>query len=148
MKKVYKCEQQRFSGGAINLKTKLWAIVLVLVCTIFTSIGQILYKVASKTLLLNIYSIITNVPLIIGLASYFVGAVLLIIALRNGELSVLYPFVSTGFVWVSILSTRFLGESMSMQKWAGIAVIFFGISLIGIGSTKGSAKKNIKVRKK
>jgi multidrug transporter EmrE-like cation transporter len=130
------------------LKTKLWAIVLVLVCTIFTSIGQILYKVASRTLSLNIYSIITNVPLIIGLASYFVGAVLLIIALRNGELSVLYPFVSTGFVWVSILSTRFLGESMSMQKWAGIAVIFFGISLIGIGSTKGSAKKNIKVRKK
>ncbi|MCX6710853.1 MAG: EamA family transporter [Candidatus Woesearchaeota archaeon] len=130
------------------MKTKLWAIILVLVCTIFTSIGQILYKIASRTLSLNIYSIITNVPLIVGLASYFVGAVLLIIALRNGELSVLYPFVSTGFVWVSILSTRFLGESMSMQKWAGIAVIFFGISLIGIGSNKGSAKKNIKVRKK
>lgn len=120
----------------------MWARFLVLLCTAVTSAGQILYKIASKSLSLNFVSLITNVPLILGLISYFIGAVLLIIALRNGELSVLYPFISTGFVWVSLLSIKFLGETMSPQKWAGVAVIFMGITLIGIGSTKSGKKKD------
>jgi len=119
----------------------VWAIFLVLLCTAFTSAGQILYKIASKTLSPSLASIITNIPLILGLISYFIGAIILIIALRNGELSVLYPFISTGFVWVSFLSIKFLGETMSIQKWIGVAVIFAGITIIGIGSRKGNEKK-------
>jgi multidrug transporter EmrE-like cation transporter len=129
------------------LKTTGWAVLLVLLCTAFTSAGQILYKIASKTLSPSLDSVITNVPLILGLISYFIGAVILIIALKNGELSVLYPFISTGFIWVSLLSIKFLGETMTFQKWAGVAVIFSGITLIGIGSRKGNENNKRAVKK-
>ncbi|MCX6709927.1 MAG: EamA/RhaT family transporter [Candidatus Woesearchaeota archaeon] len=116
------------------MKTSLTAIFLILICTLFTSAGQVFYKLASNSLSLDINSLLTNHYLFIGLASYLIGAVIMIFAFKKGELSVLYPFVSTGFIWVNLLAMRFLGESMSQSKWLGIFVIFSGISCIGFGS--------------
>ena len=50
-------------------------------CTLFTSAGQILYKIGAESLSLQISSIIFNMPLIAGLLSYGIGLVFLIIAL-------------------------------------------------------------------
>ena len=69
-----------------------------------------------------------------GVALYGVGTVLFIPALRGGDLSVLYPFVSLNYIWVSLLSVRFLGEKMNRLKWLGVALIILGVSFIGIGS--------------
>jgi len=55
-------------------------------------------------------------------------------ALKGGDLSILYPFVSVTYVWVALLSVRFLGEKMNKFKWIGIAMIILGVSFIGIGS--------------
>ncbi|GEM_PF-128900 len=128
------------------LKTKISAILLVLLCTVFTSIGQVLFKTGSKNLALNLHLLITNYPLILGLLSYAIGAFILIVALKKGELSVLYPFISMSFVWVSFLSVKYLSEHMSAFKWAGIFVIFLGISCIGFGSKSREEKSKIKRR--
>jgi uncharacterized membrane protein len=56
-------------------------------------------------------------------------------ALQGGELSVLYPLVSLGYVWVCLLSIRFLGERMNSVKWTGVAFIVAGVALIGVGGT-------------
>ena len=119
------------------MKTKWWAIALMILCTIFTSAGQILYKFGAENLSFNLSSIIFNIPLIAGLISYGIGLILLIIAFKGGELSVLYPIVATSYVWVSIASPIFFEtDYMTLEKWIGVIIIVVGISLIGWGATK------------
>ncbi len=121
------------------MKTKLWAIFLVLFCTLLTSSAQIFYKLGVKSLSLNLFSLITNYYLIFGLILYFIGAILLILALKNGELSVLYPLVATSYIWVSLLSPRFFAtDSMNLMKWIGVFIIISGVSLVGIGGRNGN----------
>ncbi|MGV8150725.1 MAG: EamA family transporter [Candidatus Woesearchaeota archaeon] len=118
------------------------AILLVITCTLFTSIGQILMKMgAAKTG--SFFDVITNVPLILGFLSYGIGAVLLIISLKYGELSLVYPFIALSFIWVSILSIYLFNEHVSVWNWLGLTAILIGVSLIGYGSSKNK-KINIK----
>ena len=118
--------------------TPLRAIILVVFCTVFTSIGQLLWKVGANKLQFNFFSLITNYPLILGFVSYAIGTILLLMALKLGELSVLYPFISLSLVWVGIFSVVFLGESMTGLKWASIILIIIGVSFIGMGSKNGN----------
>ncbi|RLI85512.1 MAG: hypothetical protein DRO76_05380 [Candidatus Altiarchaeales archaeon] len=119
------------------MKTDKKAIVLVLFSTLLTSVGQIFLKLGSIRLSLDILSQITNYALILGFICYALGAFILIIALRYGELTVLYPLYATSYVWVSLLSPRlFPTDSMNPLKWLGILVIIAGIILIGKGSRK------------
>ncbi len=114
--------------------TKLWAIGLVIFCTLLTSAAQVFLKVASKSLSLSVIALITNVPLVVGMLLYVTAGVLLVIALRGGELSVLYPLIATSFIWVTLLSAHFFGEPLSFLKWMGVVSILGGVTLIGIGS--------------
>ncbi len=77
---------------------------------------------------------IKNPQLIISLFFYGIGTVLFIIALKAGELSVLYPLVATTYIWIAFLSIKMLKEKMNFYKWLGIAIIIIGVSFIGFGS--------------
>ncbi len=81
-------------------------------------------------------SILTNVPIISGLALYGLSTVLLVLALRHGDLSMIYPVIALTFVWVTILSALVFGESMSAYKIFGIAIIVAGVSILGLGSRR------------
>ena len=123
------------------MATKPWAMGLVLLCTALTSSAQIFYKLGVNRLEgFDIISIITNYSLIIGLFLYAVGAILLILSFRGGEVSVLYPIIATSYIWVSLLSVYFLDESMNTFRWIGVFVIVAGIALIGYGSNKSAAE--------
>ncbi len=101
-------------------------------CTAFTSVGQLFYKMGAQLL----PAIFTNWPLFIGLVSYGIGFLLMMAALRGGEVSVLYPIIATSFIWTNILATVYLGEHVAAFGWAGNAIIVVGVSLIGYGSAK------------
>ena len=116
------------------MSTKLWAALTVLFTTLLTSSAQILWKKGSETLVFSITGVLTNYYLIAGILLYIIGGTLLIISLRGGELSVLYPIIATSYVWVSFLSIKFLGETMNLYKWLGIIAIIAGIASIGFGS--------------
>ena len=122
------------------MKTKLWAMGMVLFCTLLTSTAQLFYKFGAEQLEFNLPSIITNLPLLMGILLYAIGGVLLIISFRGGEVSVLYPIIATSYIWVSFLSIYFLDESMNVFKWAGVFTIMSGIILIGYGSNKAEAQ--------
>ena len=114
--------------------TQLWAIALVISATLVGAFGPILLKKASAKRLSKISSLATNYHLFGGVALYAIGTILFIPALKGGDLSVLYPFVALTYIWVSLLSVKFLGEKMNKFKWFGIALIIIGVSFIGIGS--------------
>ena len=116
------------------MPTQLWAIGLVIFATLIGAFGPILLKKASEKRLSKISSLMTNYHLFGGVGLYGIGTVLFIPALKGGELSVLYPFVALAYIWVSLLSVKFLGEKMNKIKWTGIALIILGVTLIGFGS--------------
>ena len=116
------------------MATQLWAIGLVILATLVGAFGPILLKKASEKKLSSINSLMTNYALMGGVALYAIGTILFIPALKGGDLSVLYPFVSLIYVWVSLLSVKFLGERMNAVKWAVVVLLILGVSFIGFGS--------------
>jgi len=122
------------------MATKLWAMGLVLFCTLLTSTAQLFYKFGIEKLEFDIISIVTNVNLFIGLLLYVIGGILLVISFRGGEVSVLYPIIATSYIWVSLLSIYFLNELMNLYKWLGVFTIVLGIILIGLGSRRAAVE--------
>ena len=121
------------------MTTKLWAILLVLFTTLLTSSAQVFYKLGIPTLEFSIKGVLTNYYIISGLALYGIGALLLIISFRGGEVSVLYPIIATSYIWVSFLSIFFLHEIMNNFKWLGVISIIIGIASINYGSKEVAA---------
>ena len=111
-------------------KTSKKAILLALLSTIFVTAGQFLWKIGAHGTDLLGY---LNFPFLAGTASYGLAMILFVTALREGELSVIYPIMATSFVWI-ILISPFLGEIVSSNQWVGVITILFGVSLIGFGS--------------
>jgi uncharacterized membrane protein len=118
------------------MRTKAWAILLMVLTTALTSTAQIFYKFGAGLLEFNILSLISNYYLISGLALYSVGSVMMITAFKGGELSVLYPIIATSYIWVAFLSMVFFQENLNFYRWMGIFIIFFGVVFIGVGSKR------------
>ncbi len=116
------------------METKVSAVTVVLLTTLLTSTAQILYKLGIGDVTWSPKSILTNEYMVGGMVLYAVGGILIILALRGGEVSVLYPLIATSYIWVSFFSVRFLRESMNVWKWLGVITIVVGIALIGFGS--------------
>jgi multidrug transporter EmrE-like cation transporter len=115
------------------MKTSLTAIILMVLCTLFTSSAQLFYKSGADKLEFNVLSIISNWNIILGIVLYGIGAVLLIIALKRGSVTVLYPIVASSYVWVAIGSSYFFGELMNSLRWWGVVSIIAGIIMINVG---------------
>jgi multidrug transporter EmrE-like cation transporter len=112
--------------------TKSQSIALVFVCTILGAAAQILMKIGSTRMEhFEIMQVLTNLPLFVGYALYGINTVLLMFALRDGELSKLYPIIALTYVWVTILSMYFFDEKLTFWKGAGIAIIVAGVSVLG-----------------
>jgi multidrug transporter EmrE-like cation transporter len=120
---------------------KRQAVLIVLACTLLVGAAQVLIKIGANQLghtglLGTLIGIFTILPLFAGYSLYAVFAVLLVYALRHGELSILYPLIALGYVWVAILSVLVFQESMNPLKIAGIATIIAGVAILGWGGRK------------
>ena len=80
---------------------------------------------------LTILSVVTNWALIGGLALYGVSTLLLVLALRDGELSLLYPVIALTYVWVTILSLIIFHDKANPLRLTGIAIIVIGVAVLG-----------------
>ena len=107
-------------------------IALVFFCTIFGAAAQILIKHGASQLPSgHPVAMITSVPLVAGYSLYGISTVLLVLALRDGQLSILYPVISMTYVWVTLLSLAFFKESMNPYKLTGLLVIVTGVAVLG-----------------
>lgn len=78
-----------------------------------------------------ILAMVTNLPLFCGYALYGVSTVLLVLALRHGQLSLLYPVIALTYVWVTLVSAFVFHESMNPWKIGGISLVVLGVAVIG-----------------
>lgn len=119
---------------------------MVLGCTILGAIAQMLIKrgtaimpplldpTAGNVLTqapLIAWKILTNVEMFGGLSCYGISTLLLVLALRYGELSVLYPIIALTYVWVAVLSVGLLGETVNIFKLLGLMLIVIGVAVLG-----------------
>ena len=99
------------------MTTSVFAIIGVLAASFIGAFAALLLKKGSKNVV-GITSLVYNKQIIMGVILYGMSTVLFLPALKYGELSVLYPIISTGFIWVSVLSVFFIGESITLLKLA------------------------------
>ena len=99
--------------------------------------AQILIKLGSHSigehasLIDTALGILLTPSLFAGYSLYGVNTVLLVMALRHGELSILYPVITLTYVWVTGLSVFMFHDSMNIWKLLGIAVIIGGVAILG-----------------
>jgi multidrug transporter EmrE-like cation transporter len=110
---------------------------LVFCCTILGAAAQILLKMGANQLVHPTpLSVLRTPALFAGLGLYGISTVLLVLALRDGELSLLYPVIALTYVWVTALSFMVFHDRVSPMKLTGIAIIVIGVGVIGRGQKR------------
>jgi drug/metabolite transporter (DMT)-like permease len=110
---------------------------LVFCCTVIGAAAQLLLKTGANQLSHpNPLGMLTNWSLLAGLSLYGISTVLLVLALRDSELSLLWPVIALTYVWVTLLSVVVFHERVVPVKLAGIAIIVAGVAVLGRGQKK------------
>jgi multidrug transporter EmrE-like cation transporter len=112
------------------------SVALVFCCTVLGAAAQILMKMGANHMVAGLArpglaGIVTNVPLMIGYTLYGMSTVLLVLALKDGELSLLYPVIALTYVWVTILSLLVFHDDINIFRLTGIAIIVVGVGVLG-----------------
>ncbi len=106
------------------------AIVLVVIGTFIGAFDSLFLKKGAKHFNFNIFKQLRNKPLILGIFLFVLSSVFYIYALSMERLSLLYPITSLTYIWVALVSIKFLKEKINKYKWLGIVLIILGIVLI------------------
>lgn len=108
------------------------AVALVFCCTLLGAGAQILMKIGAAYLHSpGLIGIVTNIPLMSGYTLYGLSTVLLVLALKDGELSLLYPVIALTYVWVTAASFLIFHDTMNPFKIAGVLIIIGGVVVLG-----------------
>jgi multidrug transporter EmrE-like cation transporter len=116
------------------MTTPVSSMVIVLVGSVIGSLGAIFLKSGAHAVNKNWTSIAFNWRLGLGIATYLVSSVLFVKGMSNGELSVLFPLVSLGYVCTLVWSRLFFDEVITKVKLAGVGLILVGITFLSLGS--------------
>lgn len=110
--------------------------MLVFCCTLIGAAAQMFIKMGAShenphTVSEAVISVLRNAPLLFGYSLYAVNTVLMVLALKKGELSVIYPIIALTYVWVTVLSYFMFHENLNPYRIAGLTLIVFGVSVLG-----------------
>ncbi len=114
------------------MNTPFSSVVWVSVGSFIGSLGAVGLKAGAANLELNVRALATNWKLALGLALYLVSTVFFVKGIAHGEISVLFPLVSLGYVWTTLWSKLFFGEEMTRGKLTGLALILAGCALLNL----------------
>ena len=106
----------------------------VLTASFLGSFGAVLLKAGAGLLHLNLRSLLLNYRLAAGVAMFLLSSYFFVLGVRHGELTVLYPMVSLGYIWTLLWSRLFFKEPLTRNKLAGLALILTGIVFLGLGN--------------
>lgn len=116
-----------------NKKSQLTiGVFLIIVAALLNSISQLIWKFAAdgdKNVLL-LY--------VLGFLASGLGMVVMMIAFRFGDVSILQPMMSLGFASSIVFGSIFLNEPVTSKKIIGIIVIIIGSIILG---TQGDEEK-------
>lgn len=116
------------------MKTPISSMLLVLLASFIGSFGAVFLKSGAGRLHRQIRTLILNWRLALGVAMFLLSSFFFVLGLRRGELTILYPMVSLGYIWTLFWSRLFFGEPFTRNKFIGIGLILVGIVFLNFGN--------------
>lgn len=116
-----------------TVTTPISSMALVLTASMIGSAGSVFLKSGSQLLRGGLWNLF-NWKLAAGVLLFVISSLFFVQGIRHGELSVLYPMVSLGYVATLFLSRIFFGEQLTRDKFFGLALIVMGVFFVGLGS--------------
>lgn len=113
--------------------TPVSSILLVVVASLFGSFGMVFFKAGASNLTSGLRSLVFNWRVFLGIFLYLMSSVFFVLAMKHGELSILYPLVSLGTVWTLVWARLFFGERLTKTKFAAVGLILAGIVFLNLG---------------
>lgn len=120
------------AAKALRLKTRL-AVALVVLSNVLGNFSLTLgvkAQPAMKTLFGPVYALL-NPWMIGGILLLIIWTLARMALLSWADLSYVLPVTSIGYVLSTLMGVYFLGESVSMTRWAGTLLIVAGTALVG-----------------
>jgi multidrug transporter EmrE-like cation transporter len=115
-------------------------IPLILLGVLLNAFAQILLKkgmlgighfeIQIQNLFPVIQKVATNLYILLGLGSYVISVAVWLLVLSQVEVSYAYPFLSVGYVVVTLMGYFFFQESVSWMRVTGILIIIVGVILL------------------
>lgn len=108
--------------------------IFALICALILGVvGQYFLKIASTSININdLYSVLLNVNLIIGLGFYGISTIFYLVALRAIPLSIAYPVLSLGYVFILLIGRFLLNENISNYQYFGVLLILAGVCFVAL----------------
>jgi drug/metabolite transporter (DMT)-like permease len=116
------------------MHTPLSSIILVLFGSFIGSFGAVFLKLGAEHMRGSLSRILNNYWLAIGITLYLLSSVFYIMGVAQGQLTVLYPMVSLGYIWAILWARLFFKEPFTITKIGGLLMIVFGVALINFGN--------------
>jgi uncharacterized membrane protein len=118
-------------------------LTFIIIAEIWTAIGQILLKKSTNSLEVHslrgygnfmrfIRNVLSKPTIWIGLASMAIGMAVWLMALAQGDLSLVFSIGSIQYIMILFLAHFLLGEKIDKMKLAGTFLVILGIILITI----------------
>lgn len=115
------------------MKTPLSSILLVVTASVIGSFGAVFLKFGALNLDLTVMGMLRNWRLAFGIALYLLSSAFFMAGIKNGELTILYPMVSLGYIWTLIWSRLVFKEPITQYKVIGLSMIIAGIAVLNLG---------------
>ena len=116
------------------MRTPVSSMLLVFVAAFLGSFGAVFLKAGAGRLHRQIGTLLFNWRLALGVAFYVLSSYFFVRGVREGELTILYPMVSLGYVWTLLWSRLFFREGITRNKFLGISLVLAGIVLLSLGN--------------
>lgn len=104
-------------------------IIFMLVSTILGAVGSYFFKKGSKHISKKISSFF-KLEIFTGVFLYALSTVLYVYLLKKYDLSLIYPLTSLGYIWVMLISKKYLNEKITLYKIISILLIITGVIFI------------------
>jgi drug/metabolite transporter (DMT)-like permease len=121
---------------------KMEAFILVTLCSLMVTGGQVLLKYAMQTsgglwregfgIVSNLIQWVLNPYLVVGFIVYGVATVLFLYLLGRYELSYFYPLTASTYIFTFLAGVYLFHEQITLSKISGAIVIFIGVIIISI----------------
>jgi len=116
------------------MQTPLSSIILVLFGSFIGSFGAVFLKLGAEYMHGSLRRIFSNYWLATGIVLYLLSSVFYMMGVAQGQLTVLYPMVSIGYIWAILWARLFFKEPFTRAKIGGLAAIIVGVALINLGN--------------
>ncbi len=107
--------------------------LLVLLASAIGSVGAVFLKAGAARLHRQLSTLLLNWRLMVGVGIALVSSYYFVLGVRQGELTVLYPLVSLGYVWTLFWSRIFFREPLTRKKFFGLGLILLGTVILALG---------------